>query len=406
MQVPTDPIPRPTPSPPSRALALLLLVALCAGGACTPRDTKEEPTPFATAPVERGELVETVSATGSLSPLVTVQVGSQLSGTIHRLHYDFNSLVKKGDLIAEIEPSLFAAAEAQAEADRKSAEAMRDKAKVMLADKKRQLERLLLLQADHVASESELDIAQFAHQAAEVELRVAEASLGQKRAALEHARVNLEQTRIYAPIDGVVISRNVDVGQTVAASMTAPTLFNIAQDLTQMQIETDVDEAFIGQIREGQPVQFTVFAYLDRDFEGRVAQVRLNPSVESGVVMYNCVIHVENTDLALKPGMTATVTIETDRHSDVYIVPNSALRFLPKPLPESAQALREKLERGQIILWSPQESGLEPIVARTGISGERFTEVSGDDIREEKEVAIPAAYDDSTRKKRLRFGLF
>ncbi len=385
---------------------LLLLGAFCAGSACTPRDAKEEATPFATARVERGELVATVSATGSLSPLVTVQVGSQLSGTIHRLNADFNSLVKKGDLIAEIEPSLFAAAEAQAEANRMSAEAMRDKAKVMLADKKRQLDRLLLLQADHVASDSELDIARFAHQAAEVELRVAEASLGQKRAALEHARVNLEQTRIYAPIDGVVISRNVDVGQTVAASLTAPTLFNIAQDLTRMQIETDVDEAFIGQIHEGQPVRFTVFAYLDRDFEGHVAQVRLNPSVESGVVMYNCVIHVENADLALKPGMTATVTIETDRHSDVYIVPNAALRFLPKPLPESAQALREELERGQIVLWSPRESGLEPLVVRTGISGEQFTEVSGDGIREGREVAIPAVRDDSARKKRRRFGLF
>jgi HlyD family secretion protein len=246
-----------------------------------------------------------------------------------------------------------------------------------------------------VVSESELDAARFAHDGAEMEQKAAQAALGQRRAALELAQVNLAHTRIHARIDGVVISRDVDVGQTVAASLQAPTLFVIARDLAQMQIETEVDEAFIGKIREGQPVSFRVFAYPDRVFEGRLAQIRLNPKVESGVVLYNCVIYVDNPDLALKPGMTATVAIETERRRNILKVPNAALRYVPEPLPEEAERLREELGRGEAILWSPGRDGLRPLKASTGLVGEKATEVRGEKIEEGMEIALP-----ETRKER------
>jgi len=378
-------------------LALLLLVVALLWGARSiwREDGATSRAGYDIAEIERGEVVASVSATGTLSPLITVQVGSQVSGSIHRLHADFNSRVRSGDLIAEIEPSLFEAEVAQAEANLRSAEAALGKAEVDVRDKKRQLDRLLKLQQDKVVSESDLDVARFAHEAALMEQKAAEAALGQRRAELERTHVNLAHTRIYAPIDGIVMSRDVDVGQTVAASLQAPTLFTIARDLAQMQIETEVDEAFIGRIHEGQPVSFRVFAYPDRLFAGELAQVRLNPKVESGVVLYNCVIHVDNGDLALKPGMTATVTVEVERRKNALKVPNAALRYVPDPLPEGAERLRGELGRGEAILWSPGRDGLRPLTVQTGLVGEKATEVRGGHIEEGMKVALP-----ETRKDR------
>ena len=371
-------------------LSLLLLVALVWGVRSSWREDGASSAPeYELAKIERGELVASVSATGTLSPLITVQVGSQVSGTIQRLHADFNSRVRKGDLIAEIEPSLFAAEVAQAAANLLSAEAALGKAEVDVRDKKRQLDRLLKLREDRVVSDSDLDGAGFAHDAALMEQKAAAAALGQRRAELERTRVNLAHTKIHAPIDGIVMSRDVDAGQTVAASLQAPTLFIIARDLERMQIETEVDEAFIGRIREDQPVGFRVFAYPDRVFEGRLAQIRLNPKVESGVVLYNCVIHVDNSDLALKPGMTATVTIEVERRGDVLKVPNAALRYVPDPLPEGAERLRGELTRGEAILWLPAPGGVQPLKVGTGLAGEKMTEVRGENLEEGMEIALP-----------------
>jgi HlyD family secretion protein len=384
-------------------LSLLLLVAVFWGVRSFWREDGVSRAPgYDVAKIERGELVASVSATGTLSPLITVQVGSQVSGTIHRLHADFNSQVRKGDLIAEIEPSLFEAEVAQAEANLRSAEAALGKAEVDVRDKKRQLDRLLKLQEDRVVSESDLDAAGFAHDAALMEQKAARAALGQRRAELERTRVNLAHTKIHAPIDGIVMSRDVDVGQTVAASLQAPTLFIIARDLARMQIETEVDEAFIGRIREGQPVVFRVFAYPDRVFEGRLAQIRLNPKVESGVVLYNCVIHVDNRDLALKPGMTATVTIEVERRGNVLKVPNAALRYVPDPLPEGAEGLRGELERGEAILWLPGRDGFQPLKVGTGLAGEKMTEVRGEHIEEGMEIALPETRKSPSSRSRGR----
>lgn len=379
---------------------LLLALGLGACGESEPSGSA-----FDLVRVERGELVGGVSATGTLNPLISVQVGSQVSGTIHRLHVDFNSAVQAGQLIAEIEPSLFEAEVAQAEADLLSAQAARDKAEVAVRDAKRQLDRTLELSKQRVVAEAELDRVRFAHEAARAELRLAGAAVVQRRAALERARVNLAHTRISAPIDGVVVSRDVDVGQTVAASLQAPTLFTIAQDLSQMQIETEVDEAFIGEIAADQPVQFTVFAYPDRVFQGRVVQVRLNPKIESGVVKYNCIIQVENPDLALKPGMTATVRIETDRRERVLKVLNAALRFVPDPPPEGVARLRSGLARGEAILWAPDGDGLRPVKVETGLVGESETEVRGEEVEEGMEVAV-AAVDGDRRRSRRWFRLF
>jgi HlyD family secretion protein len=350
--------------------------------------------------VTRGELVATVSATGTLSPLITVLVGSQVSGTIQSLSADFNQPVKTGEVIAQIEPSLFKAKVAEARANLDSARAARDKAEVEADEARRNLKRVASLESRKLVSDSDVDAARSTVAANEAEHRLKIAAVAQAQAALDHERFNLENTTIRAPIDGVVISRSVDVGQTVAASLQAPTLFTIAQDLTRMQIETSVDESFIGQVSEGNRVNFTVFAYPERTFAGTLAQVRLEPVVEAGVVKYNCIVHVENDDLALKPGMTATVSIEVERRADVLKVPNAALRFVPD-LPEAElERVRKQLQHGEAILWTPAANGLEARRAVTGLAGEQYTEVTGEDLVEGLEVAVPLRKGETTRRRR------
>jgi len=360
---------------------------------------------YAEGQVERGDLVATVSATGTLSPLVTVLVGSQVSGTIQSLHADFNTEVKAGEVIAQIDPALFEARVAEAQAKRISAEAQREKAWVALLDARRHLERQTGLQRRSMVSESDIDAARFAVEAAEVEHRIREAAVAEAMANLERERLNLAYTTIRAPIDGVVISRDVAVGQTVAASLQAPTLFTLAQDLRQMQIETAVDEAFIGLVAEGQPVSFTVFAYPKRGFLGRLAQVRLQPKVEAGVVKYNCIIDVDNGDLALKPGMTATVAIEVDRREDALKVPNAALRFVPSLEPERLQGLRGGLKSGEGLVWVPTATGLEPRKVQLGLAGERETEIAGEGIEAGLPIALPQRTAER-RPARPAFSLF
>jgi HlyD family secretion protein len=361
---------------------------------------------YAQAKVTRGELIATVSATGSLNPVITVQVGSQVSGTIKTLDADFNSRVHKGQVIAQIDPAIYQARLAEAEANVQSAQASRDKAWVAVQDAARQLKRLEGLYAQKLVSDSDVDAARFAHQAAQVEHRVKQAMLAQATAARDRERVNLAYTTIYAPIDGVVISRDVDVGQTVAASLQAPTLFTIAQDLTQMQIEADVDEAFIGQIKQGQPTDFTVFAYPKRTFHGAVAQIRLKPKIEAGVVKYNCIIRVDNRDLALKPGMTATVAIQVNKREGILKVPNSAVRYVPSWPEQRLQALRNQLKPNQSVLWQVQGTALKPVIVTLGVIGVAETEISGEQVREGMAIVIPGKRGNSERKRRFGLSLF
>lgn len=356
--------------------------------------------------ITRGSIKSEVSATGTLSPVITVQVGSQVSGTIRNIYVDFNSEVKKGQVIAKIDAAIFKARLAEAEATLRSSQAARDKAWVAVQETKSRLVRVTDLTKQKLASESDLDAVRFAYQAAIVEHRFKEATVEQAKAALQRESVNLEYSTIYAPIDGVVISRNVDVGQTVAASLQAPTLFTIAQNLAQMQIETEVDEAYIGLIQQQQPVTFTVFAYQNQKFHGRVSQIRLQPKVEAGVVKYNCIIHVDNIDMKLKPGMTATVAIEVTTKNNVLKVANSALRYVPALSSEKLNSIRAKLKRDEAILWIPNSSQLSPVIVKVGIIGERETEVESDSIKEGVAIVLPPKRADAEQRRRFGLSLF
>ncbi len=301
-----------------------------------------------TVALARGDVVDTVGATGALEAVTTVQVGSQVSGIIDALYADFNSIVREGEVIARLEPSLFESQVEQSRANLARSEADVARLTVALDDARTQLRRSEELAAQNLIAASELEAAQVAVRSAEAQLQSAEASVIQSRASLNQSEVNLGHTVITAPIDGIVIARQVDVGQTVAASMSAPELFIIAADLTEMQVIANIDESDVGRIRPGQPVTFTVDAYAAEEFEGTVSQIRLEPVVLQNVVTYATVIDVPNNDLRLKPGMTATVTLEIARRENVLRVPNSALRFRPTPdmFAVLNQPVPEILQRG------------------------------------------------------------
>ncbi len=388
-------------------IGILLFAAVVGGGWYLLREPDTDKAPnYSQAQVRRADISDVVSATGTLSPINTVLVGSQVSGTIQNLYADFNDQVKQGTVIAQIDPAIFRAKRAEAEANLKSAEAARDKARIDVQDKQREYERQTGLLKRKLVAENLVDTAHFAYKSALAEQQVKAASVAQSRAVLEREQVNLDYTTIYAPIDGVVISRDVDVGQTVAASLQAPTLFTIANDLTRMQVEADVDEAFIGQVEIGQPVNFTVFAYPRREFTGSVAQVRLQPTVEGGVVKYNCIIHVDNADLALKPGMTATVSIEVAHRENVLTVPNAALRYVPTWPQEKLDTVRKGLKSGEAILWQLDGGTLTPLTVTTGITGEKVTEVNSPDIAEGMTIAEPQKRGEAERKRRFGLSLF
>lgn len=280
---------------------------------------------YRTAAIERGGIEMVVSATGTVQPVEQVEVGSQVSGTVNRLDADYNSRVRKGQILLQLDPSSFRARFQQAEASVARAEAS-------LRDAKRGYARAQELVKDDYISEADVETA-------EVTVEQREADLKQANAALQSARVDLDNTTIRSPIDGVVIARAVELGQTVAASLQSPRLFVIANDLTNMQVETRIDEADIGQIRPGLPVMFTVDAFPDQSFEGRVSQVRLEPITEQNVVTYTTVIATRNPDLRLRPGMTANVTVQVADREDVLKLPNAALRFRPPAEPGGGRSV-------------------------------------------------------------------
>jgi HlyD family secretion protein len=301
-----------------------------------------------TVTLTRGDVVDTVGATGALEAVTTVQVGSQVSGIIEALYADYNSIVRAGEVIARLEPSLFETQIEQGRANLARSEADVERFEVTVEDAKAQLARSEDLASRDLVSTTELEAAQVAVRSAEAQLKSAQASRTQSQAALNQDEVNLGHTVITAPIDGIVIARQVDMGQTVAASMSAPELFIIAADLTKMRVIANIDESDVGRIRPGQVVSFTVDAYPTEAFEGTVSQVRLEPVVQQNVVTYATVIDVPNNELKLKPGMTATVTLEIARRENVLRVQNSALRFRPTPAIFAAlnQPVPEILQRG------------------------------------------------------------
>ena len=324
--------------------AVLLLGAIGGGGYWYYRYSKTPTAPtVTTAAVTRGDIVETVGATGTLQAVTTVQVGSQVSGNIAYLGADYNSLVRKGQVLARLDPSLFEAQAqqsranlAQARANLTKSQSELERTRVQLVDAQQKYARAKELSARSLLPQSDLDTAKTAVDSAQAVLQSQTATVTQTQAAITQAeasvnqnQVNLDHTIITAPIDGLVISRSIDVGQTVAASMQAPTLFVLAADLTKMQVVANLDESDVGRIRPKQVVTFRVDAYPTDTFQGVVSQVRLEPKVQQNVVTYATVIDVPNNDLRLKPGMTANVNVEISRASNVLRIPNSALRFRP-----------------------------------------------------------------------------
>lgn len=296
-------------------LIIVVAAAAVAAGVWYFRRDHSQAPQYETATVERGDLVQDVTATGTLNPVTNILVGCQVSGRISKLFADFNSPVKEGELIAQIDPRTYEAQVEQAAADLASARANLELQEVEAG-------RAGDLFTNKLISGSDYDTAM-------ATLHEAQATVQIKQAALDNTKANLAFCDIYAPVNGIVISRNVDVGQTVAASLSAPTLFQIANDLTRMQIDANVDEADVGGVKDGQQVDFTVDAYPNLTFHGTVRQVRNAPTTVNNVVTYDAVINVTNAELKLKPGMTASVSIITAERNDVLVIPNSALRFQP-----------------------------------------------------------------------------
>ena len=350
---------------------------------------------FVTDKITRGDIKSTVSSTGTVNAVTTVQVGTQVSGTIQKLFVDYNSPVKKGQMLAQIDPSILEAQVGQAQANLSSSKANLEKSQVMLRDTKTTLERNKTLYAKNFIAKSDLDTSETNYLSAIAQIKVAEAQVQQAQAALDSSSINLKYTKILSPVNGTVISRNIDIGQTVAASFQTPTLFTIAQDLTKMQIDTSVDEADIGKVKASQKATFTVDAYPELPFKGKVSVVRNAPITVSNVVTYNAVIIVDNTDLKLKPGMTANVSIETESKQGVLIVPNTALRFKPATSSATPDQKRTKGPKGPGV-WILENDKPKNVKITTGISDGNYTEVTSGELTEGQLIITDSS--NSTKK--------
>ena len=317
-----------------------VLVVLAGGGYGIWRWQKSHAAPelsWKTAPVEKKRIAAKVTASGTLQATVTVQIGAQVSGRIQKLNADFNSSVKKGQLLAKLDPELFKATVEQANANYLSAKAGVTRAEAQQKDAELSAARSKALFDQSLASAADLQTADTSFVVAKAATEVAKASLAQSNASLHQAQVNLSYTEIFSPIDGTVISRAVDVGQTVAASLSAPVIFTIAEDLHKMQVHTSVAEGDVGQLQAGMDASFTVDAFPGQTFKGTVSQIRNSSTTVQNVVTYDAVIDLENARLLLRPGMTATVTVSYAERADAIAVSNAALRF--RPPPEAASAV-------------------------------------------------------------------
>jgi HlyD family secretion protein len=382
----------------------LLLAAAAVGGWFLLRPSSNAVS-YRTAKVERGDLWVWVTATGNVQPVTQVQVGTQVSGTIQSLGADFNSRVTAGQIIAQIDPAPFQARVEQDKANLARAEADVDRVKASLVQAEKEHARASELARRSLISPSELDAAEAAHRSLEAQVKVSQAAVAQSQAALDNSMVNLRYTTIASPVDGIVISRNVDVGQTVAASLQAPTLFLIATNLRKIQIQASVSEADIGRIFEGQNVTFGVDAYRERKFTGTVEQVRLAPTTVQNVVTYTVIVGAENPGERLLPGMTASVSFEVAHEPEALKVPNAALRFNPPnapppPAPEASEGRRRVRGGGSAApaartarVWTPSPSGPQPAVVQIGLTDGSFTQVMNGALQEGQEVIVGQSQD-------------
>ena len=353
---------------------LLLAYFLFRGGSGQPS--------FITAQVTEGPIIRSVTATGTVNPVITVQVGTYVSGPITAIYADFNAPVKQGQLIAKIDPRPYAAAVALASAQVANARAALQKDQANLAYQKVTWERDAKLFTQNVISHDQVDSQKSTYDQARAQVELDKASIQQQSATLQQAQLNLNYTNIIAPVDGTVVSRNVDVGQTVAASFQTPTLFLVAKDLTKMQVDSNVSESDIGGVQVGQKATFKVDAFPDRDFIGVVSQVRQAPITVQNVVTYDVVVAVDNPEFELKPGMTANVNIVTARADQVTRIPVDAVRFIPHGSHESPNAAQAADNPGsKTTVWVPNGRRLKPVPVVTGLSDGTWVEMHNGALR-------------------------
>jgi HlyD family secretion protein len=370
--------------------ALLLLIGI---GAWYWSNSGTPPVQYKAALVDRGPITAIVTATGTVNPVVSVQVGAQVTGKIAKLSADFNSVVTQGQVLAQIDQKLFQARVSQAKAAVKSSRGNLAKAKNMAAQRKRERDRMATLRKQAFVSQADLDLAETNYRDAEAHVEMTQAQLDQAEATLSSAELDLGYTTIYSPVNGIVVSRNVDVGQTVVASFQTPTLFVIAQDLTQMQVNANVSESDIGGVTEGRAAHFRVDAFPKQFFEGVVTQVRNSPINIQNVVTYDVIITVDNRELKLKPGMTANVTIVTAKKEDPLRVPNGALRFRMPNVP---------VDRKLAQLWvlAPPSAPQQATVT-TGIADSLFTEIVDGPVKEGDRVIVGIETAEEQAQKKL-----
>lgn len=394
-------------------IAVVLVLALSIAGYVFFNGERKTPVRYRLATVERGSIISLVTATGTINPVVSVQVGTQVSGMIKSLHADYNSVVKAGDIVATIDPEPFRARRDQAVSNLEMAKANLSRARTEQIQRRRELDRTKSLLAQQFVSQNDVDVAVTNAQGADAQVNVATAQVKQAEASLNAAELELRYTTIRSPVNGVVVARNVEVGQTVAASFATPNLFLIANDLTKMQVDTNVSESDIGGITEGKEATFTVDAYPGIPFTGTIRQVRLAPINVQNVVTYNVVVGVDNKDLRLKPGMTANVSIVVAQQEGVLKVPNAALRFTPPKSEEDGvrhtEARPVKGERQGIpaerpnaavrTIWKQGESGdLVSVVVTTGISDGLATEVVSNSLHEGDQIIVGIEQSRGSRK--------
>jgi HlyD family secretion protein len=392
-------IPLAATRPPRKELRWGLLAGIAgvllfiAAGAWYWWNSGTAPVHYKTAVVDRGPITSIVSATGTVNPVISVQVGSQVSGKIVRLFADFNSAVTQGQILAQIAQEPFQARVSQARAAVKSTRGNLARAKILAAQRKLERDRMAKLRKQAFVAQADLDLAETNYRDAEANVEVTQAQLDQAEATLASAELDLGYTTIYSPVNGIVVSRNVDVGQTVAASFQTPTLFVIAQDLTQMQVDANVSEADIGGVTEGKRANFRVDAYPKQFFEGIVTQVRNAPISIQNVVTYDVVITVDNRELKLKPGMTANVTIVKAKKENPLRVPNGALRFRMPNVPIDKKSTR---------VWLlDRENQPHQVDVTTDIADSLFTEVIEGPVKEGDRVVISIETPEEQAQKKL-----
>jgi HlyD family secretion protein len=398
-----------------RPLAVILVLILAGVGITKYVRSREAPKPkYQTVTVDRGAIASRVTATGTLSALVTVLVGTQVSGRIESIRVDYNSPVQKGQTIATIEPSLVKAAVEQARANYLAAQANVEKAEAQAVDADQKYARARALGAEKLVPVADIESAEVNTRVARAQISAAKAGVKQAMAALNQAQINLRYTTILSPIDGVVISRSVDVGQTVAASLQTPTLFTIAQDLTKMQVDTNVAEGDVGKVQPGMKVGFTVDAYPGQRFEGQVRQVRDAATTVQNVVTYDAVIDVDNAKRLLKPGMTATVTFTPAERHDVLRLPNAGLRYRPDAAASGAPAAprppalgpkvsARALQGNQRKIWVLRGFEAVPVDIEIGLTDGSVTEVLSGPLKEGDHVVTESLAESANPAPRRPF---